>query len=99
MSTSESSSEDQDALQQNTQQLEQNSGSNQDSSSIRHVIGDQVHQATEVVNDNLIAARFGVFASVTLLTAYGLSHTPLFFRYRTVSELPGKRTVWKGVLH
>lgn len=59
--------------------------------SIRAVVGGAMHGFSQVINDNLIAARYGVMASMFLLTAYGLSNTPLFFRFRTVSEIPGKK--------
>jgi hypothetical protein len=58
--------------------------------SIRGVVGECMHSFTDLVNENLIAARYGAFAGVCLLTAYGLSNTPLFFRFRTISEVPGK---------
>jgi hypothetical protein len=59
--------------------------------SVRAVVGGATHGFTQVINDNLIAARYGVMASICLLTAYGLSNTPLFFRFRTVSEIPGEK--------
>lgn len=59
------------------------------SPSIRQALGQKMHSFTEVVNENLIAARFGVFSGVCLLTAYSLANTPLFFRFRVVSEIPG----------
>jgi hypothetical protein len=58
--------------------------------SLRGAVGDGMHVFTDLINDHLVAARFGVFAGVGLLTAYGLSNTPLFSRFRTVSEVPGK---------
>jgi hypothetical protein len=51
-------------------------------------VGSSTANFSDIVNDNLIAARYGAFATIGLLTVYGLSHTPLFFRYRTVAELP-----------
>lgn len=60
-----------------------------DPSSVRGTIGGGMDRFTQVINDNLVAARFGIFSGVTLLTVYGLSQTPLFFRYRTVADIPG----------
>ena len=40
------------------------------------------------INDNLIMVRYVGLAAIGVLTAYGLSQTPLFFRYRTVAEIP-----------
>jgi hypothetical protein len=65
--------------------------------SVRAVVGGAMHGFSQVINDNLIAARYGVMASMFLLTAYGLSNTPLFFRFRTVSEIPGKKWTKKGM--
>jgi hypothetical protein len=74
----------------NNNDLTNNSFNHTDSeSSIRGVMGETMHSFTELINDNMLAARYGVAASVMLLTAYGLSNTPLFFRFRTVSEVPG----------
>lgn len=47
-----------------------------------------VEEATNFVNDHLLAVRYGLGATISLLAAYGISQTPLFFRYRTVSDLP-----------
>eukprot|EP00934_Nitzschia_sp_Nitz4_P003405 Nitzschia sp. Nitz4//scaffold162_size51285//5984//7401//NITZ4_006964-RA/size51285-augustus-gene-0.21-mRNA-1//1//CDS//3329537958//3395//frame0 len=71
--------------------------------SVREAVGSGMHQFTELVNNNLIAARFGAFAGITLLTVYGFSQTPLFFRYRTVSELPasyflGRRRLYARII-
>ena len=58
--------------------------------SIRGRIGETMHGFTNTINNNLITVRSGVTAGIVLLTAYGLSNTPLFFRFRTVSEIPGR---------
>lgn len=47
-----------------------------------------MEKSTDLVNDNLIAARMAVFSGIALSTAYGLSNTPLFFRFRAVAEIP-----------
>jgi hypothetical protein len=47
-----------------------------------------VGSSTAKFSDILIAARYGAFATIGLLTVYGLAHTPLFFRYRTVADIP-----------
>jgi hypothetical protein len=60
-----------------------------DPNSLRGTVGSGMDRFSQLVNENLIAARYGVFAGVTLLTVYGLSQTPLFFRYRTVADVPG----------
>ena len=57
---------------------------------VRQTIGSGIHSFSDVVNENLIAARYAALASIALLAAYGISQTPLFFRYRTVSEIPSR---------
>uniref|UniRef100_A0A6V0ASV0 Uncharacterized protein n=1 Tax=Pseudo-nitzschia australis TaxID=44445 RepID=A0A6V0ASV0_9STRA len=54
----------------------------------RSIVGGGMDRFTALINDNIIAARYGVFATIALLTVYGISNTPLFFRYRTVAEIP-----------
>lgn len=51
-------------------------------------VGSGTVHLSDLINDNLIAARYIAFSTIGLLTVYGLAHTPLFFRYRTVAELP-----------
>ena len=58
--------------------------------SLRQVIGKGMHTVSDIINDNIIAARYATVASIVLLSAYGISRTPLFFRYKTVSEIPGE---------
>jgi hypothetical protein len=57
---------------------------------VRSSVGQGMHAVSNVVNNNLVAFRYGTVATVTLLTAYGLANTPLFFRYKSVAEIPGK---------
>ena len=57
---------------------------------VRSSLGQGMSAVSDVVNDNLIAFRYGTVATVTLLTAYGLANTPLFFRYKSVAEIPGE---------
>lgn len=56
----------------------------------RQVLGRGMLTASDAINENLIAARYATFASIVLLSTYGLAHTPLFFRFKTVSDIPGK---------
>ena len=46
------------------------------------------HALSDFVNENLITIRYAALSSVLLLGAYSISQTPLFFRYRTVKEIP-----------
>mmetsp|Transcript_23848 Transcript_23848/g.36874 ORF Transcript_23848/g.36874 Transcript_23848/m.36874 type:complete len:427 (-) Transcript_23848:1231-2511(-) len=54
----------------------------------RQVVGKGMHAFSDIVNENIVAARYATVASIVLLSAYGISRTPLFFRYKTVSEIP-----------
>ena len=56
---------------------------------VRENIGTGMVSVSDFVNDNLVAFRYGTLATVTLLTAYGLANTPLFFRYSSVADIPG----------
>jgi hypothetical protein len=51
------------------------------------------------MNDNLLVARYGLMASIALLTAYGIARSPLLFRYRTVSEIPAQYFLDRRTLH
>ena len=92
------------STERTTKKLKNNNGDNSKTISIGSTFGKGLSSFSDFVNDNLIAFRYGTFATVTLLTAYGLSQTPLFFRYRTVSEIPksyfGKRrTIHGRIVH
>jgi hypothetical protein len=71
---------------------------NGDDSSLnaRSVAGKAMTGFSDLVNENLIAFRYGTVASITLLTAYGLANTPLFFRYKTARDIPGGLQVAMG---
>lgn len=72
-----------------------NSSSSHDSgnstTNIRSIIGQGMISFTEIVNNNMIAFRYGTIATVVLLGAYGIANTPLFFRYKTVTDIPGEQ--------
>jgi len=54
----------------------------------RTIVGKGMEAFAALINENIFAARYGVFATIALLTVYGISNTPLFFRFRNVSEIP-----------
>jgi len=70
-----------------------------ESPSIRYSVGNAMYSVSDVVNNNLIAVRFGVTSSVILLGAYGISNTPLFFRFRTIHEIPSSYFVRRKRLY
>jgi hypothetical protein len=55
---------------------------------VRQSVGTGMHTFSDLVNENLVAARFATVATVSLIAAYGISNTPLFFRYKSVHEIP-----------
>lgn len=59
-----------------------------DTSVIRSTVGSGVATLSDSINQNMVTARYASIATISLLTAYGIAHTPVFFRYRTVAELP-----------
>ena len=71
-------------------QRAQSPGTNESELDPIRTVGQGMHLVSDIVNDNLIAARYGALACIGLLTAYGISQTPLFFRYRTVAEIPSR---------
>jgi len=76
----------------------------QQSSTLRTSIGRQLSSFSNFVNDNFIAARYGTFATITCLTAYGLSKTPLFVRFQTVADIPSsffarRKTIYGRIVH
>jgi len=81
-----------------------NVNNNNDSKSLAVTFGSALASFSDVINENLIAARYGTIATVTLLTAFGLSRTPIFFRYKRVSDIPSdyfsrRRTIYGRVVH
>ena len=57
---------------------------------LRQQVGRHLCNASDVVNDNLIVARYATASTVLLLGAYGIAHTPLFYRYTNVLDMPSK---------
>jgi hypothetical protein len=75
------------------------SNSIQDVSPIRASFGNAITNVSELINDNLIVARFTLFATIGVVSAYGIAHTPLFFRFRTVADIPSKLFVNRKSIH
>ena len=57
-----------DTRNNNDLQLSGVSNSNSNSISCRAVVGEGMNRFSALINDNFIAARYGVFASIALLT-------------------------------
>lgn len=54
----------------------------------RQVVGRGMHYVSDVINENIVAARYATMASIVLLSAYGIASTPLFYRFKTVKDIP-----------
>ena len=54
----------------------------------RQVVGRGMHHVSDVINENIAAARYATIASILLLSAYGVASTPLFYRFKTVKDIP-----------
>ena len=70
----------------------------------RHLIGNSINTITDAINDNIIVARYSTIAAISLLTVYGISKTPIFFRYKNVCDLPSslfanRRTIHGRIVH
>ncbi|GAX19926.1 hypothetical protein FisN_1Lh605 [Fistulifera solaris] len=61
--------------------------------------GNSLAKFSDSLNENLILARYTTMATITALAVYGLAHTPLFFRYRTVSEIPAHYFTKRRTIH
>jgi hypothetical protein len=62
--------------------------SNMTTIEIRQKFGNTLSTISDTINSNLIIVRYVTLSSVLLLGAYGVVNTPLFFRYKRISELP-----------
>lgn len=54
----------------------------------RQVVGQGMEVLSDTINENIVAVRYATIASIGLLSAYGFSRTPLFFRFKTVKDIP-----------
>lgn len=61
--------------------------------------GTTLAKLSDSMNENLIVARYTTMAAVGILAVYGLAHTPLFFRYRTVAEIPATYFTRRRTIH
>lgn len=66
--------------------------------------GKALESFSDFVNENLILFRYGTTATVLFLTAYGLSQTPIFFRFKRVMDIPSsyfakRKTIYGRIVH
>ena len=62
--------------------------SNHDKSAEDEPLHNIIQFSTNLINDNLILFRYTLFSSIVLISAYGLAQTPLFFRFRSIQDIP-----------
>lgn len=72
---------------------------NNNMTTIRQQFGNTMSTISDTINSNLIIVRYVTFSSVLLLGAYGIVNTPLFFRYKAISELPVRLFAKRYWLH
>lgn len=65
----------------------------------RQAIGQSLNHVMDWAHQNKIAVRYGVLTTISLLTVYGISQTPLFFRYRSVHEMPSRLFQHQKFIH
>jgi hypothetical protein len=67
--------------------------------SLRSDIGKSFSFLSNLIEDNIVFARLAGKASIVFLTAYGLYKTPIFFRYRRVSDIPAYKFTRRKTVH
>lgn len=66
---------------------------------LRHQLGKQLSNITDIINDNLIIVRYSTISTVLLLGAYGVANTPLFYRCTSIMDIPQKMFYKRKWLH
>ena len=67
--------------------------------SLRRKIGAALSSISDLINSNIIIVRYGTLGSIILLGAYGISNTPLFYRYRSLWDIPESMWTRRGWVH
>jgi len=68
-------------------------------SSVRSIVGDSINKVTNLINENIILARYATITSVVLLTSFGMIKSPLFFRYKRVCDIPSYQFLNRKNIH
>ncbi|KAL7552638.1 hypothetical protein ACHAWF_015866 [Thalassiosira exigua] len=66
---------------------------------LRRRMGMQLSHMTDAINENLIVLRYATMSTVLLLGIYGVANTPLFYRYKSVMDIPSKVFVKRKWIH
>jgi hypothetical protein len=70
-----------------------------DMPSVRWSIGRAMEAASDVVNDNILVARYATIASIGLLTLYGFANTPLLYRHKQISDIATSSFTKRRTIH
>ena len=65
-----------------------NESSRSTNRTLRQEAGQMLANISDTINENLIIARYGTFISISALTIWGISISPLFFRFKRISDIP-----------
>ena len=68
-------------------------------STFRRQIGIRLSTISDAINDNLIIVRYATVSSVLLLGVYGVVNTPLFYRYKSIMDIPTKMFIKRKWIH
>jgi len=71
----------------------------EDIRSVRDTAGKFMSVLSDCINNNIVIARYGSFATISLLTAMGIAQLPIFFRYKTISGIPSSFFKYRRKIH
>ena len=69
------------------------------SPTIRQRLGGTFSSISDTINSNLIIIRYGTIGSIVLLGAYGIANTPLFYRYKSLWDIPESKWMRRKWIH
>jgi hypothetical protein len=67
--------------------------------SVWQSIGRVMEATSDVVNDNIIVARYATIASIGILTLYGFANTPLLYRHKQISDIATSSFTKRRTIH
>ncbi|KAL7537889.1 hypothetical protein ACHAXR_011723 [Thalassiosira sp. AJA248-18] len=79
--------------------MDHNNTTTTTTAALRHRLGRQLSNVTDVINDNLIVVRYATISTVLLLGVYGIANTPLFYRYKHITDIPTKMFFRRKWIH
>ena len=66
---------------------------------VRQQLGSTFSAISDTINSNLIIIRYGTLGSIVLLGAYGIANTPLFYRYKSLWDIPESKWMRRRWIH